>query len=301
MQQSSLDTVQATILALLLHIGLILAVWLSALWVWHEPVEAAAGPVVSATLEFSAADLHRAEKAIKASAKTDQAPKPQPLPSPRPQTSDEPLQAKPQAPQPQPDTVDQQRLDPLAELQAQEKLADQARQRQKQVDLTEDIERQQEAEKRQRLREQLEAIHQQRMQAEQLTRLEEQRMQQLADLSPPAPKPPKPAPAQTQPSGSNGRSKELQNAYVAALNQTARENWNTSLAPELQRCEVRFTQIPGGDVINVEFLTCQYDTQARDSVERALRKTPMPYAGFESVFQRQITLTMCYPKEACEQ
>lgn len=300
MRQSRLDTVQATIMALLLHAALLLAVWLSARWVWRTPVESAAGPVIAATLEFSAADLNRAEKAIKASAKPTQAPKPQPLPSPKPQTSDEPLQAKPQAPQPQPDTVDQQKLDPQAELQAQQKLADEARQRQEQVDLTEDIERQQEAERRQRLREQLEAIHQQRLQAERQTEMEAQRLAQLADLSKPAPKPVKATPTPTPPAGSNGRARDLENAYIAALNQTARENWNTSLAPELQRCQVRFTQIPGGEVINVEFLSCPYDAQGRDSVERALRKTPMPYAGFETVFQRQIVLTMCYPKEDCE-
>jgi colicin import membrane protein len=298
MLQSRLDTVQATILALVLHVALLLAVWLSASWVWREPVESAAGPVISASLEFSAADLRRAEKAIKASARIVQAPKPQPLPSPRPQTSDEPLQAKPQAPQPQPDTVDQQKLDELAELQAQQKLADEARQRQEQVDLTEDIERQQEAERRQRLRAQLEAIHQERMKAEQLTRMEEQRMRQLADLA--QPKPDRPKATAPPPTGNNGAAKGLENAYIAALNQTARENWNTSLAPELERCQVRFTQIPGGEVINVEFLACAYDAEARDSVERALRKNPMPYAGFEPVFRRQITLTMCYPKEDCE-
>jgi colicin import membrane protein len=303
MLQSRLDTAQATVLALLLHAALLLAVWLSARWVWRAPVESAAGPAIAATLEFSAADLHRAEQAIKASPKPSKPPTPQPLPSPNPQTSDEPLQAKPQAPQPQPDTVDQQRLDPLADQQAQEKLADQARQRQEQVDLTEDIERQQEAERRQRLREQLEAVHQERMQAEHQTSMEAQRLAQLADLSPPTPKPPKPHVAPTQPAGSNGqnRNKGLEDAYIAALRQTAQENWNTSLAPERVNCQVRFTQYAGGEVINVEFLSCPYDAQARESVERALLKSPMPYAGFESVFQRQVILTMCYPKEECEQ
>jgi colicin import membrane protein len=299
MQQSRLDTLQAIVLAVLLHALLLLAVWWSAHWVWREPVESAAGPAIAATLEFSAADLHRAQQAIKASAKPSKPPAPQPLPSPRPQTSDQPLQATPQAPQPVPDTVNQQREDPLAQLQAQEKLADEARQRQEQVDLTEDIQRQQEVERRQRLREQLEAAHRELQQAEQQTSMEAQRLQQLADLSP-APKPVKPQAAPTPPAGNNGEAKGLMAAYQAALHQTAQENWNTSLAPERQRCQVRFTQIPGGEVINVEFMACPYDAQARDSVERALRKTPMPYAGFESVFQRQITLTMCYPKEACE-
>ena len=299
MQQSRLDTAQAIVLAVLLHALLLLAVWLSARWVWREPAQAAAGPAIAATLEFSAADLHRAEQAVKTARKSPKPPAPQPLPSPRPQTSDQPLQSTPQAPQPIPDTVDQQREDPLAQLQAQQKLADEARQHQAQVDLTEDIKRQQDVENRQRLREQLEAVRQEHLKAQQQADLEAQRLQQLADVAPPAPKPVKPA-AANPPPGNNGQAKGLESAYIAALHQTAQQNWNTSLAPELQRCQVRFTQIPGGEVINVEFMACPYDAQGRDSVERALRKTPMPYAGFESVFQRQITLTMCYPKEACE-
>jgi colicin import membrane protein len=138
------------------------------------------------------------------------------------------------------------------------------------------------------------------MQAEQLTRLEEQRMQQLADLSPPTPKPPKPTIAPTQPAGNNGQAKGLEAAYIAALKQTAQDNWNTSLAPERVNCQVRFTQMRGGEVLNVEFIDCPYDPQGRESVERALRKERMPYAGFEDVFQRMITLKMCYPREDCE-
>jgi len=132
--------------------------------------------------------------------------------------------------------------------------------------------------------------------------MEAQRMAQLADLAQPLPKPSKPQVAPTTPAGSNGENKNkgLMDAYIAALRQTAQDNWNTSLAPERVNCQVRFTQYAGGEVVNVEFLDCPYDAQARESVERALLKTPMPYAGFESVFQRQVTLKMCYPREECE-
>ena len=71
------------------------------------------------------------------------------------------------------------------------------------------------------------------------------------------------------------------------------------LAPEATRCEVRFTQIPGGEVIDVAFQRCPFDAQGRESVERALRRAPMPYDEFKSVFERQVTLTFCYPEEAC--
>ena len=82
--------------------------------------------------------------------------------------------------------------------------------------------------------------------------------------------------------------------------QTADQNWNHLGAPELTTCKVRFTQIPGGEVINVEFMGCPYDAEGREFVERALKKTPMPYSGFEPVFMRQVELKFCYPREDCE-
>ena len=92
---------------------------------------------------------------------------------------------------------------------------------------------------------------------------------------------------------------DLAAKYALAMHQTANGNWNRSQAPEGTPCKVRFTQIPGGEVIDVSFLACGFDAQARESVERALRRSPMPYSGFEPVFARQIDLTFCYPEEAC--
>lgn len=66
----------------------------------------------------------------------------------------------------------------------------------------------------------------------------------------------------------------------------ADQGWNHVGAPALTTCKVRFTQIPGGEVINVEFLECPYGAEGRESVERALKKSPMPYSGFEQVFMR---------------
>lgn len=298
------DQTRALLLTVLLHAVGIALVWLSSSWFWSSQADAAAGEPITASLEVSSADLRRAERAIAdatKAAREEQSAVPQPKPSPAPQDSDTPLQPKPQAPQDQPDTVDQQAIDRLAALKAEQQLREQeARTREEQVDLTEDIERQQEVERRQRMREQLEAIRREREQAAQTTRMEEQRLRQLADreaASTPSPAPRTPPAAQA---GNRGQDEGLRARYIAALNSAARASWNTSLAPELIRCKVRFTQIVGGEVIDVDFLECPYDAQGRDSVERALRKNPMPYSGFESVYQRQITLTLCYPEESCQ-
>jgi colicin import membrane protein len=50
--------------------------------------------------------------------------------------------------------------------------------------------------------------------------------------------------------------------------------------------------LPGGDVMNVEIdSSCPYDALGRRSVEAAVRKAePLPYVGFESVFNRRPNL-----------
>jgi colicin import membrane protein len=303
--ETSQDNARAVVLTLLLHAGLLVFLILSGKLAFRDEAASAAGEPVQATLQFSAADVRRAQQAIKASppakpAPVEEAPPPQPMPAPSPQDSDTPIQPKPQAPQDQPDTVDQEAINRNALLKAeQEKQEQEARTEQAQVDLTEDIARQQEAERKQRLREQYEAIKRERESAERRTLMEEQRLQQLSDAKPTRatanPSPPSPQ------AGNRGDDEGLKARYIAALYATTRANWNSSLAAENVRCTVTFTQIPGGEVINVEFRSCSYDAQGRESVERALRKSPMPYSGFEPVFSRNISLTLCHPEEACLQ
>ncbi|HRO28373.1 MAG TPA: protein TolA, partial [Luteimonas sp.] len=59
-----------------------------------------------------------------------------------------------------------------------------------------------------------------------------------------------------------------------------------------QRCRIVIRQIPGGEVVSAEVdPSCPYDAQGRRSVEAAVLKAqPLPYVGFESVFQRNLTL-----------
>ena len=52
------------------------------------------------------------------------------------------------------------------------------------------------------------------------------------------------------------------------------------------------TQLPGGKVIKVDIApSCPYDALGERSVEAAVLKAqPLPYAGFESVFRRELKL-----------
>ncbi len=304
--ESTADQLRAFGLSVLFHAALVGLFWLGAHFMLTVPDEKAAGEPIQATLQASKADLARVEAAIEASEKAPVEPepepvaaKPQPLPEPIPETSELPLQPTPQAPQDQPDTVDQERIAQLAAEQASQlELEQEERVRQEQVDLTQDILRERMAERRQRMRDQLEEIQREREDAAKRTRREEQRLQQLADLKP-ARATPAAAATSDAPAGERGADTGLLAAYKAAMLQTADQNWNHIGAPELTHCRVRFTQIPGGEVINVEFMSCPYDSQGREFVDRALRKTPMPYSGFEQVFLRKVELTFCYPREEC--
>ena len=305
--ESTADQLRAFGLSVLFHAALVGLFWLGARYMLTVPDESAVGEPIQATLQASKADLARVQAAIEASEKAPVEPepepapaKPQPLPEPIPQTSDVPLQPTPQAPQDQPDTVDQERIARVAAEKADALAREQeARVRQEQVDLTQDILRQQVAERRQRMREQLAEIQREREEAAKRTKREEQRLQQLADLSADAAAPARAPARPAADTGNGGKDKGLLAIYMAAMLQTADQNWNHIGAPELTNCKVRFRQLRGGEIINVEFISCPYDEQGREFVDRALRKMPMPYAGFEPVFEPVVVLTFCYPREEC--
>lgn len=298
------DLLMPVVMALALHVAIVVVLLLAGWWQPAPKVVSVAGPVVEATLVVSPADISAAEQAMADAPKpapVETAPPPQPLPAPQPQDSPELAQPAPQEVLPEPDTREQEAVARLAleQEQAREREEQEARVRQEQIDLTQ-REKQAEAERRQRLREQLDDIRKEREAAERRTRMEEQRLQQLADRQArPAPAP-QPAREAVQAGGNNGVDTDLRARYALAMLQTAQSNWNRTLAPERTRCEVRFTQIIGGEVIDVSFLRCPFDEQGRESVERALRRGPMPYEEFKSVFERQVTLTFCYPEEACQ-
>ena len=62
------------------------------------------------------------------------------------------------------------------------------------------------------------------------------------------------------------------------------------------RCSLRIVQIPGGEVIQVSVTSpCNVDDLTRRSIEAAVLKAqPLPYRGYESVFQRDILFKFRY-------
>ena len=306
--ESSTDQLRAFALSVLFHLGLVALIWLGAHLTLPAQDSQAAGEPIQASLQASQADLTRVRAMIAAAQKAEPAPPkpqppkpapPQPIAEKNPQTSDTPVQMKPQAPQERPDSEDQQKVAQVADLKAEQLREQEEKRRQEQVNLTEDLVRQEVAERRQRLREQQAEIQRELDAARKQRKLEEQKLQQLADLRNAAavPAPTRAAPA--APAGEKGPDDDLRARYRAAMLQTAEQSWNHIGAPERTRCLVRFSQIPGGVVTRVEFINCPYDDQGREFVDRALRKVPMPYQGFDKVFMPKVELTFCYPKEEC--
>lgn len=296
MLETKLQNRQALYSTIALHVGFLVLVWFASVWVFPLDDKASQGDPVQATLAFSKDDVARAKKAIAAAKAEEAAPKLQPKPSPRPQTSDQELQNVAQDWVDRPDTVAQDEVNKTAinpsDLLEEQKL----KQKQAQVELTEDIPKDTQVENKQHLKEQLLAVQKARTEAARRAQLEEQRLDELSGNT--GQKSQNKTPAEPK-AGQGGEDQSLRSKYISIINATARSNWNTVQIPLQSRCQVEFTQIPGGDVIKVDFLTCSLDSQGRDSIERALVKSPMPYTGFERVFQRKVVLTFCYPDEVC--
>ena len=289
-------------LAVALHLLVALLFWAAWLWSPQRQVEAAAGtPAIEASLEMSASDLAAALR------RAEQAPRPEPLPEPRPQ--DAAVAPQPQAQDfiPKPDTVDQDeaRRDAIAQEKADREQEE--RRRQQQVDLTEQREKQKAAENQRRLAEQARAeedkqqklaeLRKQREQAARQADLAEQKLRQLEQArqrqAAPAATAPAAAAASAGTGGQGGNSQELTAKYAAAIQQAVLGQWiRPDTVPLGQRCRVSIRQIPGGEVIDVEVQPgCPFDEAGRRSLEAAvLRAKPLPYRGFESVFQRNLTL-----------
>ncbi len=251
----------------------------------------------------------------------DTIPPPQPLPEPRPQDASTPQQHNAQERIAEPDTVDQERVSALAVSQEKARQEQEAKRRQEQIDLTE-RKRVEEAEQKLRLaRQQEEADRQKKLaeeqrlaneakaeqekakrlaelrarreQAEKEAQQAEQKLRQVADA-----RARQAAAASAASSGSTqatpgqgGNSDDLAARYAAAIQQAVLNQWvRPDSVPLGQRCRLTIRQLPGGEVVEVQVAAgCPYDEAGRRSIEAAvLRAQPLPFRGFESVFQRTL-------------
>lgn len=98
----------------------------------------------------------------------------------------------------------------------------------------------------------------------------------------------------------NSDNNSLLAQYQSAIQATieARSQLSRSLRQGVV-CWVRVTQLPGGEVMSVVPLPkCNASEQERaELIEGVMRASPLPYSGFESVFDRLVDVPFEYAKE----
>ena len=295
MKQTRADTGLALAQALLLH-GVLLALLLVGLhWSRDATADVAQGEPIEAEL-ISASDLSPAmqralRRAPAAPRPTPPKPEPKPLPEPMPEATPPPTPRQLPPPVPDPAPREQARVQrdavqpPLPDVQRE-----QERQRRAPPQVELDAQRETEME-RQRQR-QIEELRRQRAQAARTASMAEQRAQQLADARSATSNPAPPRRAQPAP-GAGGTDPGLLARYVVALQGAITRQWTRPDSIALgQRCRMTIHQLPGGSVLSVEISpSCSYDAQGRRSIEAAVYKAdPLPYAGFETVFNRNLEI-----------
>lgn len=160
------------------------------------------------------------------------------------------------------------------QLEEQQALAEEKRRQEEQAkreaELKAEQERQQRLAEEQRLLEQAQMEEMQRLQAEEEAAAAKAQSQQ--------------------------RAKQLL-LYKQAIKQRVDRNWIRPLSVEnWYSCEVIVDQIPGGEVVNVQFATCDGDAVFQRSVRNAVYKSsPLPTPPDSSLFDRRINFTFKVP------
>ena len=312
MRETRADTRDALLLAIGLHV-LLFGLMLAGLW-WTRtaaPVSAAGAPVEATLVDADALSQSMREvlserpepvaqpqpEPLPEPVEDDTAPLPQPIPEPVPEDAPTPPQQQAQDFIPEPDTVEQDEVvdTPTPTPSDEQKLQEEKR-RQAQVDLTEK-KRQEEAERKRRLaaeakerEEKLAEIRRKRAAADREAELAAQKLKQIADAR--AAREAQNAGA-SAPAGNGGVDTGLQARYAAALTEAILAKWTRpETVPLGSRCTLVIRQLPGGEVMSAEVSSpCAYDEMGRRSIEAAVLKAqPLPYAGFETVFARTLTL-----------
>ncbi|GHA80790.1 cell envelope integrity protein TolA [Cognatilysobacter bugurensis] len=316
MRERREDTAKAVGLALGLHV-LVAALLLGGLW-WTESAAPAGAPgAVSADVVSADALSSSMRRALDA---TPRDVEPAPLPTPEPEVDEpepepvpEPVPEEVPAPQPAPQDFipvpDEETREAVVEAPAPRKAEtpkpQEAKRKQEQVDLTE-RERQLEAQKQEardkaETERRLAEIRRKRAAVAREAQLAEQRLEQLADARSgrAAEEAARADASASAPPGSGGTDDGLQARYAAALQAAITARWTRpDSIPPGALCRLVIRQLPGGEVVSAEVGSpCAYDEQGRRSIEAAVLKAqPLPYAGFERVFQRTVTLNFRAPE-----
>jgi colicin import membrane protein len=214
---------------------------------------------------------------------------PPPTPPPPEKQPDRPLPPPPK----QPDVKDQERVVADALQKAEDaKKEQEEKQRQQQAELDAQAAKAKKQKEIDELFNKLDQAQANTKKADAQKKVAQQKTDELKNAKTDA-LPDLPAADQKQ-TGTNGADNGLLARYQAAIQNAVTQNWiRPDSIPEGKACIVHIVQVPGGDVLSVNVdSSCPYDAAGRQSVENAvLAAKPLPYQGFETVFQRNLTFT----------
>lgn len=292
------DDATAIALAVALHAGLALLLW----WAMRPPAtqQASAGGIAAEVVDVGQLSAAMQRTLRQRPAPVEPEPEPVPEDVPEPVAAPPEPQPTPQAVLPKPAEVDQDEVvDAPTPQKATVDRPQEEKRRQQQVDLTRPAVAQTQAQSKQALEAQREAqiaeIRRKRAAASREALLAEQRLEQLmAARSGGAQASPR---AEAAPGGA-GQDNGLKGRYVAALQAAIESKWiRPDNIPSGAACRLVITQLPGGEVMDVDVSSpCVYDEAGQRSIEAAVRKAqPLPYAGFEPVFDRRLIITFRAP------
>ncbi|GHC09005.1 hypothetical protein GCM10010080_25120 [Thermomonas carbonis] len=276
----------AVLQAVGLHLGLLVLLWVGVDLPRESVDEAARGEAVSADLATASELSASMQRALR----RDPEPLPQPIVEPEPLPPDpedlpEPVIEPPveelPPPVPDPAPVEQEHVQRDADSPQVADVDREQEQKRKQVE-------QAELDAQRRRMEALAEIRRQREIAARERTMAEQRAQQLNDARTTGTAPTRPPPG-------NPDSRSSQSAaYSVALKDAITRQWTRPESIQVGvPCQVRIRQIPGGEVVEVQVSgSCPYDALGKRSLEAAvLKASPLPYAGFEDAFNRDVILT----------
>ncbi|WP_018972982.1 cell envelope integrity protein TolA [Rudaea cellulosilytica] len=304
--ESQSDKVRAYLYALLVHLGVFVLLFIGLFWATPQAMPLLQGPVIEATIvgKPGAPKPTPPSKTPPAPPKEETAPPPAPKPAPPPPP--QPEKTPPPTVQKN-DNRDQEKIAEMAMQKAEQaKKAEEEKVKQKQIELQQEEERKEAEQREKQLQNQklLEEVRKERAANDKKLKLAKEKLKQLDDLQKQqsAPKPVK-APAADVPeaaearTGMNGNDSSLLAEYSSAIVKVVTDNWNRpDTTPSGVRCTITITQIPGGAVIDATIGSpCNADMITQNSIKQAVTKAqPLPYKGYESVFQRKITFIFKY-------
>lgn len=286
MKETGADTRTALLQALGLHVVLFAMMFAGLQWTRSNVAEAAQGEVIEADLidptALGAAMRSALQRTPEALPQPVVEPEPAP-PQPEPEPLPEPIPDALPPPVPDPEPVEQEKVQRNADSPEVAKVPREQEEKRRQPTQAE-----LDAQKRDQ---QLAEIRKQREKAARERTQAEMRAQQLADARAQQTSASNSVPA---PRGDPDSRSAVNALYSVALKDAITRQWTRPESIPLGvPCQVRIRQIPGGEVVDVQVSAgCPYDQLGKRSLEAAvLKASPLPYAGFEEVFSRDVILT----------